>query len=88
MSPHHHQVALDANLGGGWVARLAEFEEALSSIVLITVERDKDRRRLRLDIGKGMFVDKPPAEIDQRAAREVTNYIVQQITPTRGSSRS
>ena len=87
MSPHHHQVALDADLGGGWVARLAEFAEAISSIVLIPVERDKDRRSLRL-IGKGMFVDKPPAEIDQRAAREVTNYIVQQITPTPGSSRS
>ena len=67
MSPHHHQVALDADLGGGWVARLAEFEEAFSSIVLITVERNKDRRSLRLDIGKGMFVDKPPAEIDVRA---------------------
>jgi hypothetical protein len=80
MSPLH-QVALDANLGGGWVARLAEFAEALSSIVLVTVERDDDRRSLRLDIGKGMFLDQPPAEVDQRAAREVTRYIVQQITP-------
>ena len=87
MSPHH-QVALDANLGGGWVARLAEFAEALSSIVLVTLERDDDRRSLRLDIGKGMFLDKPPAEVDQRAARDVTNYIVQQMTPPRGNPRS
>jgi hypothetical protein len=86
MSPHH-QVALNANLGGGWVARLAEFTEALSSIVLVTVEREDDRRSLRLDIGKGMFVDQPPAEVDQRAAREVTSYIVQQITPLRGNPR-
>jgi hypothetical protein len=88
MSPHHHQVALDANLGGGWFARLAEFAEARSSIVLVTVERNEDRRSLRLDIGKGMFLDKPPAEVDQRAARTVTNYIVQQITPPRGNLRS
>lgn len=87
MSPHH-QVALDANLGGGWVARLAEFAEALSSIVLVTLERDDDRRSLRLDIGKGMFLDKPPAEVDQRAARDVTNYIVQQMTLPRGNPRS
>jgi hypothetical protein len=81
MSPH--QVALDANLGGGWVARLAEFAEALSSIVLVTVERDDDRRSLRLDLGKGMFLDQPPADVSPRAAREVTNYIVQRITPPR-----
>ena len=82
MSPH--QVALNANLGGGWVARLAEFAE--SSIVLLTVEREDDRRSLRLDIGKGMFLDPPPAEVDQRAARDVTNSIVQQI-PVRGTPR-
>ena len=56
-----HQVALDANLGGGWVARLAEFAETRSSIVLVTVEREDDRRSLRLDIGKGMFLDPPPS---------------------------
>jgi hypothetical protein len=76
-------VALDANLGGGWVARLAEFPEARSSIVLVTMERNADRRSLRLDIGKGMFLDAPPADVDPRAAREVTNYIVQRITPPR-----
>lgn len=86
MSPHH-QVALNANLGGGWVARLAEFAEAPSSIVLVTVERDDDRRSLRLDIGKGMFLDPPPVEVDQRAARDVTNSIVQQITPLRSNPR-
>ena len=83
MSPHPHQVALDADLGGGWVARLAEFADALSSIVLVTVERNQDRRRLRLDIGKGMFLDKPPTEVDQQAAREVTSSIVQQMSPVR-----
>ena len=46
MSPQH-QVALDANLGGGWVARLAEFAESLSSIVLVTLERENDRLRRR-----------------------------------------
>jgi hypothetical protein len=86
MDPHH-QVALNANLGGGWVARLAEFAEGLSSIVLVTVERDEDRRSLRLDLGKGMFLDQPPAEVDPRAARDVTNSIVQQITPPRGNPR-
>jgi hypothetical protein len=79
MSPQH-QVPLDASLGGGWVARLAELPEALSSIVLVTVERHHDRRSLRLDLGKGMFLDPAPAEIDPRAAREVTQYIVQQMT--------
>ena len=88
MSPHHHQVALDANLGGGWVARLAEFAEALSSIVLVTVERDEDRRSLRLDLGKGMFLDKPPVEVDRRAAREVTDSIVRQMTPAGRKPRS
>lgn len=83
-----HEVALDASLGGGWVARLVEFAEGLSSIVLVTVQRDDDRRSLRLDIGKGMFLDNPPAEVDQRAARDVTNYIVQQITPLRTPSGS
>jgi hypothetical protein len=83
MSPH--QVALNANLGGGWVARLAEFAE--SPIVLVTVERADDRRSLRLDLGKGMFLDPPPAEVDQRAAREVTNSIVQQMPPVRDAPR-
>ena len=87
MGPHH-QVALDANLGGGWVARLAEFGEARSSIVLVTVERAADRRSLRLDLGKGMFLDPPPAEVDDRAARDVANSIVQQIGPARTGSRS
>jgi hypothetical protein len=87
MSPHH-QVALNANLGGGWVARFAEFTEAASSIVLVTVERDDERRRLRLDIGKAMFLDPPPVEVDHRAARDVTNSIVQQISPLRGTPRS
>jgi hypothetical protein len=87
MSPQH-QVALDANLGGGWVARLAEFAESLSSIVLVTVERDNDRRSLRLDIGKAMFLDEPPADVDQRAARDVTNSIVQRMTPLRDRPRS
>ena len=82
MGPHH-QVALDANLGGGWVARLAEFGEARSSIVLVTVERAADRRSLRLDLGKGMFLDPPPAEVDDRAARDVANSIVRQIGPAR-----
>jgi hypothetical protein len=51
--------------------------------VLVTVERDDDRRSLRLDLGKGMFLDPPPAEVDKKAAREVTNSIVQQMTPRR-----
>lgn len=87
MDPHH-QVALDANLGGGWVARLAEFAETRSSIVLVTVQREEDRRSLRLDIGKAMFLDPPPAEVDARAAREVTNSIVQQMSPVRTPSRT
>jgi hypothetical protein len=87
MSPLH-QVPLDANLGGGWVARLAELPEALSSIVLVTVERHDDRRSLRLDLGKGMFLDPAPAEIDPRAAREVTRYIAQQMTPAARNPRS
>lgn len=78
-----HQVALDANLGGGWVARLAEFPEPLSSIVLVTIERDEDRRSLRLDLGKGMFVDNPPARVGQQAARDVTDDIVRQVRPPR-----
>lgn len=83
MSPHQ-QVALDANLGGGWVARQVEFaEKPSSSIVLVTVERDADRRSLRLDLGKGMFLDEPPQDLDQRAARELTNDIVQQVAPAR-----
>jgi len=87
MSPLH-QVALNANLGGGWVARLAELPEELSSIVLVTVERDTDRRSLRLDLGKGMFLDPAPAEVDPRAAREVTNDIVRQMTPIARNPRS
>ena len=87
MNPHH-QVALNANLGGGWVARFAEFTETVSSIVLVTVERGDEQRRLRLDIGKGMFLDPPPADVDQRAARDVTSSIVQQISPLRGTPRS
>ena len=87
MDPHH-QVALDASLGGGWVARLAEFAETRSSIVLVTVQREEDRRSLRLDIGKGMFLDPPPAEVDERAAREVTNSIVQQMSPVGTPSRN
>jgi hypothetical protein len=87
MSPLQ-QLALNASLGGGWVARLAELPEALSSIVLVTVERHHDRRSLRLDLGKGMFLDAPPAEVDQRAAREVTQYIVQQMSPIGRNPRS
>ena len=82
MSPHQ-QVALDANLGGGWVARVVEFAESRSSIVLVTVERESDRRSLRLDLGKAMFLDEPPREIDPRAARDLTNDIVQQVAPVR-----
>jgi hypothetical protein len=87
MSPLH-KVALDANLGGGWVARLAELPEALSSIVLVTVERNQDRRSLRLDLGKGMFLDQAPAEIDARAARRVTEFIVQNMSPVDRNPRS
>ena len=85
MSPHR-QVALDANLGSGWVARQVEFVDSPSSIVLVTVERDADRRSLRLDVGKGMFLDEPPDDIDPRAAREVTNSILQ-VAPVPATPR-
>jgi hypothetical protein len=85
MSPHQ-QVALDANLGSGWIARHVEFVDSPSSIVLVTVERDADRRSLRLDVGKGMFLDEPPDDIDPRAAREVTNSILQ-VAPVPVSPR-
>jgi len=85
MSPGR-QVALDANLGSGWVARQVEFVDSPSSIVLVTVERDADRRSLRLDVGKGMFLDEPPDDIDPRAAREVTNSILQ-VAPVPVSPR-
>ena len=85
MSPHR-QVALDANLGSGWVARQVEFVDSPSSIVLVTVERDTDRRSLRLDVGKGMFLDEPPDDIDPRAAREVTNSILQ-VAPVPATPR-
>ena len=51
--------------------------------MLVTVERHYDRRSLRLDFGKGMFLHPAPAEIDPRAAREVTQHIVQQMAPVR-----
>ena len=83
MSPHQH-VALAATLGGGWVARSAEFVEGPSSIVLVTVERDADRRRLRLDVGKAMFLDEPPGEIEPHAARALTDDIARHVAPARG----
>ena len=87
MSPHQ-RVALEATLGGGWVARAAEFVEGPSSIVLVTVERDADRRGLRLDLGKAMFLDEPPHEIEPRAARALTDEIVQQVAPVRAKGRN
>lgn len=83
MSSHQQQVALQANLGGGWVARSAEFQDRLSSIVLVTVERDGERRRLRLDLGKGMFLDEAPSEVEAEAASGLTTQIAQQVAPAR-----
>ena len=83
MSPHQQQVALQANLGGGWVARRAEFSDSLSSIVLVTVERGAESRQLRLDLGKAMFVDEAPREIEAEAARGLTTKIAQQVAPAR-----
>lgn len=80
MSPHQ-QVALGVSLGGGWVARLAEFPDTIASIVLVTVERGQERRRLRLDLGKRMFLDEPPQDLDARAAGALTGDIVQQVGP-------
>jgi hypothetical protein len=81
MSPHQQQVALQSNLGGGWVARSAEFQDRLSSIVLVTVERGDERRRLRLDLGKAMFLDEAPREIEPGAPRDLTSAIAQQAAP-------
>jgi hypothetical protein len=88
MTPHHQQVALQANLGGGWVARSAEFQDSLSSIVLVTVERGAESRQLRLDLGKAMFVDEAPAEIEPHAPRDLTNAIAQQAAPAIVNRRS
>jgi hypothetical protein len=86
MDPHQ-QVALKADLGGGWVARLAEFPDSLSSIVLVTMERGTERRRLRLDLGKAMFVDEAPAEIEPHAPRNLTTAIAQQAAPVIANRR-
>ena len=87
MNPHQ-QVALEASLGGGWVARLAEFADSLSSIVLVTIERGDERRRLRLDLGKAMFLDEPPDDTDPRASRDLTGDIVRQAAPVSANRRS
>jgi hypothetical protein len=87
LSPHR-QVPLDANLGGGWLARLAELPEGPSSIALVTLERDDERRSLRLDLGKGMFVDPPPAGVGPRAAHDLTTSIAQRMTPLRTPTRT
>ena len=86
MGPHQ-QVALTANLGGGWVARLAEFPDLLSSIVLVTVERGPERRQLRLDLGKAMFLDEAPSELEPRAPRDLTSAIAQQVAPVSANRR-
>ena len=86
MSPQQ-QVSLQADLGGGWVARLAEFPDVLSSIVLVTVERGSERRRLRLDLGKAMFVDEAPEGIEPRAPRDLTTAIAQQVAPVGANRR-
>ena len=81
MSPHQQQVALQASLGGGWVARRAEFSDSLSSIVLVTVERGAESRQLRLDLGKAMFLDEAPREIAPGAPRDLTTAIAQEAAP-------
>jgi hypothetical protein len=87
MSPHR-EVPLAADLGGGWFARLAEFTEPRSSIVLVSVERDEERRRLRLDLGKAMFLDPAPVGLAPRAAHDLTTSIVQRMAPARTTTRT
>jgi hypothetical protein len=72
-----------ANLGGGWFASFVQFAEAVPLIVLVTLESEHDAtRQVRLDLGKGMFVDSPPDGIDRAsAAREVTKQIARTIEP-------
>lgn len=58
-----------APLGGGWEASVGPVRGDLAPIVLVTLSRDDDQRFVRLDLGKGMFLDRPPDEVRQAGAQ-------------------
>jgi hypothetical protein len=53
-------IHLDAEVGGGWVADVAEIQPTSSSIVLVAIKRGAAHRPVRLDLDKGMYIDNPP----------------------------
>lgn len=71
---------LAASLGGGWEASVGRpVRGHLAPIVLVTLSRDHDQRFVRLDLGKGMFLDRLPDEVMQEAGTQVAEEIVQQL---------
>ena len=68
-----------APLGGGWEASVGPMRGQLAPIVLVTLSRDHDQRFVRLDLGKGMFLDRLPDEVGQQAGAQVAKEIVRQL---------
>ena len=63
---------------GGWKASEAqvqgssiEGEQVVPSIGLITFQKGKFRKRVRLDLGKGLFLDSMPIGVKPDAGREL-----------------
>ena len=80
-------LRLKEAVGGGWTASLVQSVlspvdiSVLPSIVLVTLSKDKQTRRVRLDLGKGMFLDATPKGIGLedggKLAESVANRLVQ-----------
>ena len=68
-----------APLGGGWEASVGPMRGQLAPIVLVTLSRDHDQRFVRLDLGKGMFLDRLPDEVKQQTGARVAKEIVRQL---------
>ena len=68
-----------APLGGGWEASVGPMRGHLAPIVLVTLSRDHDQRFVRLDLGKGMFLDRLPDEIKQQSGAQMAKEIVRHL---------
>lgn len=68
-----------APLGGGWEASVGPMRGQLAPIVLVTLSRDHDQRFVRLDLGKGMFLDRLPDEVKQQSGARIAKEIVRQL---------
>lgn len=73
------ELELNIDVGGGWFAYLANVVDLYSPIALITLARGEDRRHVRLDLDKKMFLDSTPDDVEADSSKSVAELVVGQL---------